>query len=628
MTPEIPATFSKQRSRLRQTSFWILTSAFVIIIFSSFGTVPSRHLNSLGGVYSELGFADSLARNGLYPNASHVAYPNGTPIFYGTPLIELSAVFIKLLNIHSVDARTLACAIALLISFFGATQLMRTLGANSFVALVCAFSFLSTSLLWGHVGYGPLPFAFALLPTFILFDFFVLKQTMSKKWAGARGVVSLSILAFLAIAVRCIAIFMDGYIFVIWSLVSVILVVLDLYQQSRNRQCASALVNGSIVAVSLTASYVFYKSFTAISGSFATMPADYFRAQGVDIISLFLPAPGTSLLLSWLGTGYTYDKFAFFGDGSNQSFNFLGYSLIFMTAGFFAFRPKQMDLRIQVIILSLVASLFLSLGPSIKFASRRSEPAPPDHRPTFSDYLMPASAARINLHTDFLYTKTPGLKNMRAIYRWLVLTKAAAVILAAIFITSLLKSRHRKWAVIAMVLLAVESCPPVFALEAKYRIFRQQLLLFDRTVIAPLQNHVPPESIVVFASSENDYLANYMAPRADIYCYNVGGDKNFEIAMPHIPERINEIRLGHDTNDNAFELMKTGELEYLVVPFFNLRWNSYSWPPSKQQVATMRDQALLRFDSSDNRFQCVETEYFLIASLNSLNAEHESSQLD
>jgi hypothetical protein len=92
-----------------------------------------------------------------------------------------------------------------------------------------------------------------------------------------------------------------------------------------------------------------------------------------------------------------------------------------------------------------------------------------------------------------------------------------------------------------------------------------------------------PGSRVFFLSAENDYLANHLAPRLRLYAYNVGGDKNQILSEPLWPDSIKALRAHATEIDGLAPLvvaaLRSGDVDAVVVPYFNLRWDSYGWPP-------------------------------------------------
>jgi hypothetical protein len=147
---------------------------------------------------------------------------------------------------------------------------------------------------------------------------------------------------------------------------------------------------------------------------------------------------------------------------------------------------------------------------------------------------------------------------------------------------------------------------------------------FNQDVIRPLQHNLKPgERIIYYPNSRgnNDYLANYITPELDAWSYNVGGDKALAISLPQMPADIVNLLKADDNVKNipivSGSYMKTalekGLVDKIIVPTFDLRWDSYSWPPKSSVARTYAQQAITSAKAAG--LSVVTSDNFYIVSL-------------
>lgn len=98
-----------------------------------------------------------------------------------------------------------------------------------------------------------------------------------------------------------------------------------------------------------------------------------------------------------------------------------------------------------------------------------------------------------------------------------------------------------------------------------------------------------------------------------------------ELAWKYLPKEIQNMRMYKKTtpafnvNENAAMAIAKGDLDVLVIPFFNLRWDSYKWPPSENARIENKKLMLSKFDIFDQRFSYKEEKWFGIVTYKKTN---------
>lgn len=580
---------------------------FVAVLFC-YGLIPGLYVSSLSSYYAMAANTDCILNQGILTLSycGNYGLNLGFPFLAGLPFIYTSALIASLLNVTSYTANILTGSLFVLLSFLSMYYLLKKLDANRYIAIFAAFLFLSLSFNYGHASYSYLMYNFLLLPFYLLVDHLCLPIFFSR----THKLRTTSGLCLAYAATKTFALFMDGYGFMISSLVSVTYVVFLLLRHRKDKM--SLLAGASCFGVSYAIAVILYKKYVPFGATYAVMPIDFFRAQGIDLISLFVP--GHSLLFANVAKiAKTWNGFAYFGDSSNVKFNYLGYSLTSLFV-LFLFFVRRKAFFAKVIIVAGVAALFLSLGPSLKINDHKV--SLPASRVSFSDYLMPKAAATLDLHTDFIYQKIPGIKNMRAVYRWLLLFKFALVIGAALFLSFLLRRSSYLIAILLIIFTAMEMLPDFRVLQHDYRQRYHEMVLFNSEVLPALAGYVQDSEKIYYLSHENDFLANYISAKLKVRSYNCGGDKNRVLSSRYQPESVLNMTKGHDVADNAFQALRSGAVDKIVIPYFNLRWNSYYWPPSDNDIASKKNSIDRLFDG-DNRFKVRKSSLFEVLQLKS-----------
>ena len=204
---------------------------------------------------------------------------------------------------------------------------------------------------------------------------------------------------------------------------------------------------------------------------------------------------------------------------------------------------------------------------------------------------MPPRAATLSLPTSALHNKAPGIDEMRAAYRWLVLMRLGLIAMAALGVEAMIEAQRgrrispaRRIAPLAVGVLAiVELFPNPIQLISNYHSLDRQRQGIYR-VGMDLRHALPTGSLVVFASSApsgGDYLASLLVPAAKLRSYSVGDDKARGISSARWPADVKRLVAGQSPAALVSRVLERDEADAVVIPRFSLRWSTYAWPPAQ-----------------------------------------------
>jgi hypothetical protein len=557
-----------------------LTLVLLALVMVVHGLVPGLFFPCLGASQTIMAQGQSLALGSFWSYPSHFGYPLGAPILLNFPFAYTEAILLRLTPLNVLQVFIISNWLFLGIAFFGCREFFKRFNIDFVLASIGAALYLVSIFVLGHQGILPLMLAFALLPTTVWLDM-ILRDAVVAPLISKRRIV---VLAICCLVWRTMLLFLDGYTFVICSIFSLSLWGFAWLRFSRADGWKRQLVYGALLAMSFAVPYLLYNLYVPGSGVYTVMSANFFRAQGVDLATLVLPMNDVTQLAKLLGLHLHYNGFQFFGDGSNAFYNYLGVALPLAVAGVICTWRNTLLLPL---VIAGVFCLVLSIGPSLKIYTLRKNTTSRDYI-VYSDYLMSPDKAVANFHTDKFYTRTPAVKVMRAVYRWLIGFKFVVLSLALIAVSTLYRRRYVVLASCLLLLLILDTLPPVQQRLRQYRGAEIAVRRFYADVIPELRKLIPKGSLIIFDSTENDYLADPIAVALEARSYNVAGDKNAELASSHWPSEVKAIRKNKSVIANAKHLHMRGQLDYLILPHFNMRWNSYWWPPDSKQVAALK----------------------------------------
>jgi len=347
----------------------------------------------------------------------------------------------------------------------------------------------------------------------------------------------------------------------------------------------------------------------------------------VDATMLALPTKGLFWFWDVVHIGLERNDAYYFGDASVWITTF---STVFVLLGIVGcWLTKDRARAIPLLVVGALA-FYLALGPSFKIHSQR--PAEDRAAGNFrSD--MPEQDAVAPTGTAVLFEYVPGLKSMRAPYRWTALGAVSFWALFALLVAELVKRDRANVAWTLIVLAVLTSLPeyhvrlmgsevdpirrtvPLHAPMTS----RQQFVAFSQTVVADFRQDVPQGSTVAFYPQSNDFLAAYLAASANVRTFNIGGDKNLAAAREHWPDPINALFASdpHSLADHIEATLSAGDANVVVVSYIDLLWDAHRWPPRPEGLAASRAAyaGALQALAADRRLDVKARPYYAMITL-------------
>jgi len=542
----------------QRLSFLIAFAAWALALAIN-GTIPFVTLPTLGQVVWTMGFAQSMAAQAPWAlHAIHFGAPAPAAIAFGLAGAFPASLLLRL-GFHASDAYALMACGWLTVAFLGARRMACALGAESVPATLAALCWLGMPMVWMHSGYSMLSFGMALLPAYYL-----------ATWKLLSHVTARTVVAYLAACI--VAVFMDGYTFMMFATATFAHLATALAHGPWRRTLAKATIPVSVSGLVLA--YVLYSIYIGKS-QFDAAPIDIFRAFGADLAYFVIPTTGIQWLPDLIGATADRRAASLFGDYSVWTTTFVLPIVAVSTIAFVTQYKRQR--RALVFALLALGGLYMSLGPSLKVLSVMDSPGTSQGTST----LMPAAKSMMPTGTAILDGHIPGVKNMRASYRWLALGLLGMWLLMVLAMASRHEgNRHGMWTFACLMVIAF-NLPHLGRLWRDGVLYRQTLTTIDQATDNTLGLTLAQGETVAFLPFNNDFLANYVAARLRIRALNIGGDKNLASAQTHWPFRMKQFQQG--AVDDLFAgrvvaMLASGEVQAVVVPYVDMLWAAHFWP--------------------------------------------------
>lgn len=525
------------------------------------GAIPFFGTPTLGQAASMMGYAQSFAEQHWFSiHARSFGYPVPTALATGLPLAGVAGYFIRL-GLQSADAYSAAVALWLVVAYLGAYRLAWMLGARSFLPAFAAATWMSLPMVWAHQGYSSLGLGMAMLPLYFSSALAVLDASqLSRRQAIFRA------LEFIVLCV--VALFMDGYTFMMFAIVVAITLIFSLFRQRAApgdllRVALPVYVAGFALAYAL---YTLYMGRSA----FEVAPLDFFRGWALDLAFLGRPSTGDLWFWDWIGLSQPRSEVHFFGDASVWTTTF---GLPLCVAGLLSWLClRKADARALLLLLVALFGLYMALGPTLKINAMKPVAT--------LDQLMPRSAGVIPTGNAVLSTHVPGFRNMRAAYRWEALFLLGMWGLVALQAARTPQPQRWRWIVGYLALIGL-SAPNLHDLWRDYSSYRRGFEQIDQQLAVPLAAKLSPGSRIFLMPYNNDVMANYLSPKLKVVSYNVGGDKQIEIAHDQWPDFLRQFSMNSFSKADLPALrmaLVDAEVDAIVIPYFNSLWAAHMWP--------------------------------------------------
>lgn len=555
-------------------SLLLLLPSFVYVCIVH-AMIPFKSVPFLGFILWASGFSNSIAKGEAWTTAMNFAMPVGALPAFGLPFNVVQASLISLFDLQVLDSYALSADLFLAAALAGCFLLARHLGGTRAISAIIAVLFLTLPLIKESDFFGPLGMSFALLPTYFLvalrsWDRFSESELSPRAVAGTTAML---------VGTFVFALFLDGYGFAMFCFMSGFLTLwrgYDLLQRHEwRRLCAGA----TAFCVAVLIAVVLYYVSVASDGEMPVSDLSTFSSLSADVASIVMPTKGARAVYDWAGIVRSSSPWPNLGD---SAVNFPGYLLLLVAGAGFVRGYWNSRLRHALLAAAVVALVF-SIGPSFKFDARQVSTAT-----AASGELMGTP-----LPTAVLFEKMPGLKNMRASSRWLLVVDVSLVLFALAALMALDRRYGSGVATIAGLLLLVEAAPSLSgSLRAGEKAYAQERLL-KREVVDDLGKLLKPGEMVYFRSARSNFylprvagslFVTYAAADLGIHAYNVGGDKNLFWLQPRWPQELRSIRRGICVLPNLISMIDQGALDAVVFPFFDTYWSVFQWPRSDAEI--------------------------------------------
>ncbi|MBD9575602.1 hypothetical protein IB260_09820 [Pseudomonas sp. PDM23] len=540
-----------------------LAIAFVCLLNNA---VPGLLTPTLGQAVWTTGFAQSLANHGLGSlYAQDIGVPSSAAIAFGLAGAWPVNILLRL-GLQPADAYSMMVALWLIVAFLAARQIALRLGCTPNLATLGAVVWATQPVIWAHAGYSMLSLGIALLP-FYFWSLMRLLDTTVKPLAGAAGYL---VAAF-------IAVFMDGYTFVMFAVGSSLALCYALVFQVLPR----ARVLFWAMPVHLAGFALAYWSYTRYVGvaEFSKSPLEFFRGWGLDLSYLVAPSRGVLWIPDLLGLSEYRSAERFYGDVSTWQTTFA--LPLLLAAGVATALSRRRRALTVTLIGALLLAYYLALGPSLKVHSIKPQGVPDQRAETLAP-LMPAERALAPTGTAWVWEHLPGFNSMRAVYRWAALGVFAAWLLLMLHAPDMHR-RRLGWVLLGS--LTLLNLPHMIAHWRWGEDSRSMFALMDGQMVEPLGKQLYPGELVAFVPWGNDFMANYMASRLKVRTFNIGGDKNLEKAYQRWPPAFQAMGAGAPAAldvESLTRLLLTKDADALVFPYIDMLWAVRVWPCLEQ----------------------------------------------
>lgn len=591
----------------RHWLFFACALAGLAVILLAFQELPGLAASSQA-VLGDTGYAQCLSngwRHGAPGCTANLGQPSGGVYPFGLPTTALAAALFGWDGVVSFGEMQFVPVLFSTIAYGAAILFFRRLSGSLWIGLFGAVLYLLAPIVSQQGVYGALRTGYALLPGYLLLDGLLLDT-------GGKRARTVAMIVVAVVLVRVFALLCDGYSFVMSSGLALCLFAMSALQTRRVARAGFAI---GVYTMACAIAYGVY--FLCVPGGQAglgTMPIDFFRGQGVDIYTLLVPSP-----LFWLyeasGLAFTFPVAAAFGDGSNVAYNFAGYVLLLAAAAMVVrrvFLGRRFGPLLASMALSALVASVLSLGPSLKYKSL--DPGRAQGSVSFTSYLMPPEKAVLSLHTDALYLNVPGVRNIRVLARWQGVVHFALVAFLVALLADLAR-RNRHGLAIALALAALLESTPNLAQAYRSGVSaRAEAVAIEAQYLPELLRMTSAHERAVLiqlhpGAETNHYSAEYFCPKANLRCYNIGGDKALEIARDAWPREVEELLIGRNPGFNIRQLLRSRQADVVLVSLFDLRRLAYS----RRAAQIDADAVKRKVDAlnKDGDFVRVDGEYFI-----------------
>lgn len=544
-----------------------------------------------------------------------VGYPVGAPLLTGLPQIYVGWLLSYVPGVDVWAANSVSLALYDLLAMSGCFVLMRRWGAGRWIAVLASTLYLTSISILYLNGFAYTFTGYILLPFYLAAGIFLMDAFgRGARWRPVAGMIMLALLM----------VFTDGYSFFGAALVLCVTAFLRLLA-TRFSSPGAWWAMGTLVA-SIGFSAILYTVYVPGSAyEQGTAGLGVFRYLGLDVATLVIPVD-SSWYPGLLGIDGTRPPL--WGDGSNISSNYVGFSVLALALWLLVVGRRGLSrtskVEVGALLVAGVVALVLSFGPALKVYEVARQISPP--------WEVPASMTTLPLPTSWLYEHVPGFTEMRATYRWFLVTRfvtivAACLALGLISRAGIARGKHgpstmdqpatrtqskrlqsglRGWRVAGPVLVAL-----ALVFESSANVPYQLGVSENATVkvdyirngiVADARGLLRDDERVLFLPTENDRLADVVIPMTKAVSYNTGGDKNYGLARAAWPAKVKAAAVAYGSKNEQrtyCEALK-GDVHAIVLPYISLNYGALMTGDRSAEDRAMKRHALAI--AGDGRF--------------------------
>jgi hypothetical protein len=583
---------------------------FAYFLLFAHGLAPFFHAAPLiVGLNDEAGF---LCSSYIVP-CQYMGGEAELPAVQSQSTISAAAI-LRVFGIGFPDATLIVLWIAIVIGIRGFDLLIRhyTKLSHSNIALAAAGLFYLSPFIDVQAGMGGLLVGFCLLPAMVAHGV-TLKRRANSFFAAHVMYLRLSFLFSLSLFV----VFADPYPYVIGLCIATLLILLNKEVYSSPRK----FLLGFKASFFMLVPGVLY-FFHTRGVSTGTSSIEFYRGQGADLAGIVLPSNTDQIFGKILPKSFILNRSDFSGDGLQIPGSYIGmpilifYTIILLFVFFYG-RNSISLASLKLISFGAFIIGLVGLGPSLKFFSK-SKQTENSGTIQYSDYLVDSKDVVFDFPWEFLWSIQP-LASMRTTFRWEIGANFLLCLAIGVGVTHLLnenqiRSKILIFSLVGIICLSMPSNPlKTFqygeAAREMSKIASQDLNLSKQGLA------IPPESKVLFLPAGNDYLIDFISAVNEMNTYNSSFDKYLPRVRSGWPNEISSIVESHPdklTKSQVCNSFGKKQLDFLIFPLFDLRWDSYSWPPSESNIKERFETTIRLLDKLNLNKDPIILEKFII----------------
>lgn len=543
----------------KNIKWYILVFIALLFVLFTQNAIPFFTLPTVTQVATKISYSLSFANGSFFDIYAHdFGIPKPAAISFGLAGVWPASIFIRL-GVAPVDAYTLTTAVFLSIAMLYAFKLVRLMGASKELALISSVAWMTMPIIWGHSSYSMLSWGIALF-SFYFYATYQLFLIETKTKNIARGSIVFYFFACF------IAVFMDGYTFMMFALGSSLLWLFSFaYQKEvRNQLLKVAL---PVHILSFFVAYLLYSLYIG-KASFSGPGLTFFRGWGVDLTYLILPTKDTFWLWDLLNVSQFRNSNGHFGDWSVWKTTFALPIIIMGLLAWWYLKRNQIKMAHAFLLIAII-SFYLALGPSLKFNSTK----PINFAVLYNDDtgLMAAEYAVMATGNAWVFEYLPGFKSMRATYRWVALGVFAFWIMLVLALSKA-KINNRNTPILILGIFILFNLPNLYTTWQTGKLNRILFQRIDSELVVELRKYIKPNENVVFLPWGNDFSVNYLAPSGGFRTLNIGGDKNLNAAKSYWPYEMSFLNKENFNNnfDYAVKMLVDSDVDVVVIPYIHM----------------------------------------------------------